>query len=229
MRIRFQYAVTAELAYLSHLDLMRLLTRALRRAGLPVAFSQGYNPRPRLTLAAPLPVGVTGKQEYGDLYLAERLSLKNFLCLFQEQLPRGLSLKNAVEIPLEASSIAAEIDAALYQAYWMGSEPPPGAGELRSRVSELAAREKILVRRRNKKGFYKEVDIRPYIKRISILDIEEETALELLLQLGSKGGVSPSVVLKEINVSSESVEYLWRMHRAGLYIHKDGELAEPLS
>jgi len=64
-RIRFRYACGKELRYLSHLDLLRLFQRAMRRARLPLAYTLGFNPRPKLSLAAPLPVGVTASKEYG--------------------------------------------------------------------------------------------------------------------------------------------------------------------
>lgn len=63
-RIRFRYARGKELRFLSHLDMLRLFQRAMRRAGLPLAYTLGFSPRPRLSLAAPLPVGATASREY---------------------------------------------------------------------------------------------------------------------------------------------------------------------
>ncbi|MGM0653222.1 MAG: TIGR03936 family radical SAM-associated protein, partial [Bacillota bacterium] len=70
-RLSFSFARKIELAYISHLDMMRLLLRALHRSGLPLAYSQGYNPHPRLTLALPLPLGVTASEEFGEVFFTE--------------------------------------------------------------------------------------------------------------------------------------------------------------
>ena len=72
-RLRLRFSKGEQLKYISHLDLARAWERAFRRAGLPVAHSQGFNPRPRLQIAAALPVGVTGRAEYLDVWLTEAL------------------------------------------------------------------------------------------------------------------------------------------------------------
>src|SRR5574337_1790772 len=68
-RIRFVFQKVGVLRFLSHLEVMRALGRALRRAGIAVAYSQGFNPQPKLSLALALPVGVEGRQELGDIEL----------------------------------------------------------------------------------------------------------------------------------------------------------------
>lgn len=117
-RIRFRFARGKELCYLSHLDMLRLFQRAMRRAALPLAFTQGFSPRPRFSLAAPLPVGATAAKEYGEVDLAEPLEPVSFLRRLGEQLPAGLALTGAVTVPPGAPSLAAEVNAALYHAFW---------------------------------------------------------------------------------------------------------------
>jgi uncharacterized protein (DUF2344 family) len=70
MRIRAEFAKTEAMRFTSHLDLYRAWERLLRRAGLPLQFSQGYNPRPKLQLAAPLPLGMTSQVEIIDFWLS---------------------------------------------------------------------------------------------------------------------------------------------------------------
>ncbi len=228
MRMRFEYAVNIELSYLSHLDLMRLMLRALRRAELPVAFTQGYNPHPKFNFAAPLPVGITAEAEYGDIYLTDNVSAAYMLKTLGAQLPAGLTLSAAAEVPLEEPSLAAVINAALYHARWAGPSSAPGENELKEALDNLMARDEIIIERRNKKGAVMDVDIKPYIHQASLFKEGEETKVALLLQLGSKGGASPFSVLNELNDLNYQEEHQWRLHRRALYINDQGGLKAPL-
>lgn len=229
IRIRFRYVVGEPLKFLSHLDLMRLFHRALRRSGLPMAYTQGFSPHPRLNLAAPLPVGVTASGEYGDLYLTEPKALEVFLQVVQAQLPAGLTLAGAITVDSAAPSLAAVIDTALYHAAWPGPSLGPAAGELEQALQQLLARREIKVKRRSKSGKTVDTDIRPYIFEASRYRNEAgKTGLALLLQLGGRGGVSPFVVLQQLDLPQEYAEqHLWRLHRQGLYVYDNGKAATP--
>jgi radical SAM-linked protein len=69
MRLVIKYTKEERVKYISHLDFLRLVQRAIRRADIPVAYSQGFNPHPRLSFASALAVGVTSEGEYLDIYL----------------------------------------------------------------------------------------------------------------------------------------------------------------
>ena len=73
-RLRIRFTREEEIKYISHLDLMRLWQRALNRAGIAIAYSEGFNPHPRLVIALPLPVGCTGAREVIDVFLDEPLN-----------------------------------------------------------------------------------------------------------------------------------------------------------
>ena len=228
-RIRFRYAVGEPLKFLSHLDLMRLFHRALRRSAMPMAYTQGFSPHPRLNLAAPLPVGVTASGEYGDLYLTEPKTPQVFLRLVSEQLPAGLALSGAIAVDPAEPSLAAVIDTALYHAAWPGPLPGPEAGELEQALQQLLARAEIKVKRRAKGGKTVETDIRPYIFEASLwLDEAGKAGLALLLQLGGRGGVSPFLVLQQLDLRQEDAgDHLWRLHRQGLYVYDNGKVETP--
>ncbi len=90
-----------ELKFLSHLELMRLWERTMIRAGVPLAYSQGFSPHPRLSLACPLPVGVTAEGELLEIHLKEDLVPQAFQEAIVQQLPHGIALQ-AVEGVAEA-------------------------------------------------------------------------------------------------------------------------------
>ena len=227
-RIRFRYARGKELRFLSHLDMLRLFQRAMRRAGLPLAYTLGFSPRPRLSLAAPLPVGATASREYGEVYLADSVAPASFARRLGEQLPGGLALTGAVTVAADEPPLAAEVNAALYHAFWRDKSSVPRAEALRESLDKLLAQTKIIIRRFNKRGKVTEQNIRAFVFSAELLPPGEHgPALRLLLQVGSKGGVSPFRFLDQLLPGEKNPgERFWRLHRQGLYIYKE-TLVEP--
>jgi len=113
-RLSITFSKGEELLFISHLDLMRLWQRSLRRAGIPVVYSQGFSPHPRISLASPLPVGVTSSGELMDLQLERRLSPNFFLKTIYTQLPRGIAISEIIEIPLQSPSLQSQTRFAEY-------------------------------------------------------------------------------------------------------------------
>jgi radical SAM-linked protein len=91
-RLRLKFNRGEELKFLSHLDLMRLWERVLRRAGLPLAYSEGFTPHPHIALAAPLLVGVTSEAELMDVSLSRWVSPQSFAAQVEKQMPTGIKL-----------------------------------------------------------------------------------------------------------------------------------------
>lgn len=114
-RFRVTFSRGQEVKYITHLDLMRLWERALRRAAIPVAYSEGFSPHPRLSLAAPLPVGVTSEGELMDLHLGRRLSPHYLLKAVSAQLPRGIDLREVVEVAPKLPSLQSQVRFAEYR------------------------------------------------------------------------------------------------------------------
>lgn len=135
-RVRLEFKKGEELRYISHLDLMRAWHRALRRAGLPLAYSEGFIPRPRLSLAAPLAVGATGERELLDIYFNRRIPPLTLLKAINAQLPAGLSAHTAEEVPPSLPSLQSLVQAADYVV--QGSTMQP-ISELRQAVADLLA------------------------------------------------------------------------------------------
>ncbi|MDP2953238.1 MAG: TIGR03936 family radical SAM-associated protein, partial [Chloroflexota bacterium] len=114
-RLRLTFAKKEEVKHIAHLDLMRLWERALRRAEVPLARSQGYNPHPFLALAAPLPLGVTSQNELLDIILCEPMSPDLFLQRIRRQLPPGIELLEVQEVGLKLRSLPSQVRYAEYR------------------------------------------------------------------------------------------------------------------
>lgn len=105
-RLGITFGRGPEIKYVAHLDLLRAWQRALRRAGLPLAYSQGYSPYPRISLACPLPVGITSQGELLECYLRQPQPLKAVWQALEPCLPSGLCILKLEELPAAAPSLA---------------------------------------------------------------------------------------------------------------------------
>ena len=138
-RLRLKFSRGEQLKFISHLDLMRLWERAFRRAGIVLAYSEGFSPHPRISLAAPLAVGVVSHTEVMDVFLKERLSPTAFLERVRPQLPDGIGIiEVAVVHPHEPS-----LQSHLRFAEYMATVQIPAGLMLRERISELLARDSL--------------------------------------------------------------------------------------
>jgi len=93
-RINFVFAKKGSMKYISHLDLMRLFTRAMRRADLPLKITEGFNPHPKLSIKRALKLGLESENEEASIMLKERISPETFKDKLQQQLPEGIEIKN---------------------------------------------------------------------------------------------------------------------------------------
>ncbi len=108
-RLRVTFCRGEEVKYITHLDLMRFWERALRRAAIPLAYSEGYSPSPRISLAAPLPVGVTSSGELMDVYLSQRVTPYDFIKAVSQQLPAAMAISEVREVGLSLPSLQSQV------------------------------------------------------------------------------------------------------------------------
>lgn len=160
MRLRLTFAKEEPLRYLGHLDIHRALERTIRRADLPVRFSQGYNPRIVLQIAAALPLGCTGEAELLDLWLERPLPPEQALRALQAASPSGLSFCAVEEVPENAPSLPTLVRAAEYRVRFL--DP---VDDLPERVANLLAQGHLWRTKPGKKG-PRRYDLRPIIEAL---------------------------------------------------------------
>jgi radical SAM-linked protein len=209
-----QYAKGEEIKFISHLDLARTFERAFRRAGLPMAYSQGFNPRPRFQIAAALPVGVTGRVELLDVWLVEPLSADEVLDRLPAVLPRGLGVSTVAEVELRMPSLQSQMRAADYEAVVHGAE---AVGAIQTRIQTLLET-KSLLRQRQHKGKLQTYDLRPLIQRVTAeLGPKGGSLLSMRLQASPQGAGRPDEVLDALGLTL--VRHT--MERTNLYFEFD--------
>ncbi len=197
-RLRITFARGELLKYISHLDLARAWERAFRRARLPLAYSQGFNPRPRFQIAAGLPVGVAGQAELLDVWLTEVLAPDDLLCRLRPVLPPGLEALAAEEVDLHASSLQSQLRAADYQVVVYTQEPLEIIQDRLKRLLDAPT----LPRRRQHKGKWQTYDLRPLIYDAIVEPGGEGCqVLHLRLQASPHGAGRPDEVIDALGLS----------------------------
>lgn len=185
LRFRIKFAKRSTVRFTSHLDLVRLFDRTMRRAGIPVAYSQGFHPHPKISFGPPLPVGMKSLAEYADFTL--RKSFPAVEAALRKELADGFDLIVIRSIPEKVESLSSIITQAEYYV------PAQIDDTLLERVKGILDRIDIPVERTTKKG-QKIVDIRPGILDISTAP--DDSGLMLLLSFGVDKTVKPSEVLE---------------------------------
>jgi radical SAM-linked protein len=197
-RLRLTFAKHDALKYISHLDLARTWERAFRRASLPLAYSQGFNPRPRFQIAAALPVGVTSEVELIDIWLVTPLVPDQALDRLRAVLPPGLEALDAGEVELRAKSLQSQMRSADYRAVVATPEQPEA---LAVRVEALLA-SPSLPRQRHHKGKLQAYDMRPLIQTLSVgAGPDAQCELTMRLQSSPQGAGRPDQVLDALGLS----------------------------
>jgi radical SAM-linked protein len=113
-RLRVKFGRGEEVKYISHLDMLRFWERAFRRAGVPLAYSQGFTAHPRISLAAPLAVGVTSEAELMDVWLNKWMPPQSFVMRVKSQLPRDFDIFDAREVGLNVPALQSSLAFAEY-------------------------------------------------------------------------------------------------------------------
>lgn len=170
-RLRLRFTKEGDAALLSHLDLLRLLDRALRSAALPISFSAGFHPLPRLQVGHALPLGVHGGGELLDLELAEVVPPVTLINTLQPQLPMGIQLLTAEEVPLRQKSLAQLLEGAR----WIMGFCPESETTLPSQTWQAACQAVLALpslpwEDMDKKGRRRQRDLRPLLKDLTLHD-----------------------------------------------------------
>jgi len=114
-RLRIRFCRGQEVKFISHLDIMRLWQRALHRAGISLTYSEGFSPHPRISLAAPLPVGVTSQAELMDILCTRQVSPHFFTTAVTQQLPPGIEILQVYQIAPNMPSLQSQVGYAEYK------------------------------------------------------------------------------------------------------------------
>lgn len=188
MTVRIFYEKTGRAKYISHLDMMRCMTRSLSRSGLPVWYTQGFNPHIYLTFALPLSLGTESLWEAMDFKLEEELPMEEVASRLDACMPQGIRVLRAA-LPVEKADAIAWADYTVTMTF-----DGRDAGPLGEAFAALCGQEEILVQKRTKKGD-KEVDIRPLLTLLGWEAQGERLTARLRMAAGGTTNINPSLLL----------------------------------
>ncbi|MCK4698261.1 MAG: TIGR03936 family radical SAM-associated protein [Dehalococcoidia bacterium] len=139
-RLRVRFKRGEEIKFISHLDLIRLWQRALHRARLPLTYSKGFSPHPRISLAVPLAIGVTSEAELADIFLDRPISPHFFSAALSQQLPPGIEIVQVYPIPPGQPSLQSQ---ASFAEYTVTLATDQEAKEIEANITGLLSAEKL--------------------------------------------------------------------------------------
>ncbi len=209
MRVRITFAKQGALRYTGHLDLHKLMERAARRAELPLSYSQGFHPQPKISLAAALPLGFASRDEVMDIRLNEDLEPDDISNRLKNSLPGGIQILKVERVEDNLPPLQTQLLSATYEAHL--TEPADGA-DLTRKVEGLMMSESLPRERRGKA-----YDLRPLIEMLSVVT-ESNGKIWLRMTLAAREGATgrPDEVLTALGIEPETV----RVERTKLiFIH----------
>lgn len=243
MKVRIKYTKSEHLKFIGHLDVMRYFQKAVKRAGLDIAYSQGFSPHQLMSFAAPLALGVTSEGEYFDAEFNTLISSKEFVRRFNEQMVEGITVKDVVLLPEHAKKSMSIVAASDYiitvlakdKAGNLLDEADDVCGsdvmrEKRDRLLEasehLLEKDIIEVLRKTKKN-EKIEDIRKGIFKLR----PQGDRIYMLLAAGSEYNLKPELVVEALckEIGYEYKKFDYQIHRIETYMkNEEGELVSLL-
>ena len=197
--VRIVFSKSGRAKYVSHLDLVRAMTRAVRRADIPLWYTEGFNRHPYLTFAAPLSLGFEGLRETMDIRMADEFPFDELVARLNAVLPEGLVAISAADVVAKAGDLAAA-------EYRLTVRLPESV------IREVLSRGALLVEKRTKKKTMKTMDILPYFKDATVEAAgENATIVTVALPSGSAENINPGLfitALKGITGADVDVEVL---------------------
>ncbi len=209
--VRLWFEKTGRAKYISHLDLVRCVTRALKRSGLPVWYTQGFNPHIYLTFALPLSLGQESCCEIMQFRLVEEVEMQEVARRLDVALPEELRVRTAYDAS-EGRDFT-KIAAARYQLRLQGDKKPLA---LASALQKFVEQSAIITSKKTKKGI-KEVDIRPMLLDAEVRAEKEVCAATLRCAAGTQKNLNPALLLDAFCTQTGCQLSVQRIFRDQLY------------
>ena len=204
-RLRITYRKDGPARYIAHLDVMRTWERAIRRAKLPLAYTQGFSPHPRIAFAAPLPVGTLGRREQMEVWLEDGVEPAEIRRRLEESLPAGLDVEEVEEVGERLPSLQSSVRSARYEVTF--DSRAVDAEALRDRVGELLARETLdWEEQRGGSDKVRRYDLRATVIDLCVREGGGHVVLEMRLALEEGKTGRPASVLAALGVEAEPLE-----------------------
>ena len=227
MLLRATITKGEQIRYISHLDFARTVERALRRAKLPVAYSEGFNPHVKLSFASALSLGVIGLQEYFDVELTSEIDEQEFVNRLSSVLPKGVSVGRAVKISDRHKALMAVIN---YSTYTVELPLAGIAEQAQAAIEKFNSAAAVHYTRVSPKG-RRQIDIKQFVQQPILADISGGTlVLSFAVAITPGGSVKASEIIEALaeQFALPAERDLALIRREGLWIKQGDDLISPL-
>lgn len=191
MKVRIKFSKKGTMKFIGHLDIMRYFQKAIRRAGIDIAYSEGFSPHQIMSFAAPLGVGLESNGEYFDAELNSAISSADVCKRLNEQMVDGMEILEVKELPEKAGNAMASVAAAGYTVLFRNGYEPQFS--IIDRLSSFYDRDTILVTKKTKKSEV-EIDLKPLIYDMKVT--EDQKGIYMLVDASSSGNIKPNLVMQ---------------------------------
>ncbi|MAT44415.1 MAG: hypothetical protein CL609_18940 [Anaerolineaceae bacterium] len=200
---RIIYKKNEPLRYTGNLDVHKIWERSFRRSKLPLAYSEGFHPQPRIQQASPLPLGFLSEYEMLDVYLTEEMDSIGLQTTIQEKVPLGLEILTIEQITNKEPALQVQVKAVEYKVFFLD---PINENDVNEKIKNLMEKEKILRVRRKK-----EYDLRPLINQLELVTTATQPYLQMNLKSQEGATGRPEEVLSELGFSLEDTRIIRTM------------------
>lgn len=205
--VRLFFTKKGDARFVSHLDMNRMMTRLVRKAGLDIWYTEGFNPHPYMTFALPLPLGFEGLYEIMDIRINDdNFDISKIPDIMNGVCPKSIHFFDAKEPDKKVGAIAF----AEYEIIF------DDVGEVRNKLSSFLVEKPIIAKKRTKKGDMKEIDLSDKIKDFCITSENGNTKLNVILPAGSNDNINPSILLEAFYNKNSDVYYCYDVTRTAI-------------
>ena len=227
IKYRFKFEKFGTIKFIGHLDVVIVFQRALKRADIPIAYSNGFNPHQLISFALPLSLGYTSIGEYGDFQLQTEENPDELKERINNALPEGLIITELIKLKEGVKNTMASVCAASYDIYFDETISPE---DIKNNLSSFINQNEILVMKKTKKNF-KETDIKPDILGAEDISADGKGVLKVLVNAGSVKNLKPESVAEGfcIFINKEYNRYKTAFRRNEMYMKNSEEKLVPLT
>lgn len=190
MKLRIKFSKHGPIKFIGHLDVMRYFQKAIRRAGIDIAYTEGFSPHQIMSFAAPLGVGLESNGEYMDIEVNSLTSTQDALERLNRQMAEGITVLEVKLLPENAGNAMASVAAATYTIRFREHYEPDFA--YKTLLDEFYQQEEIVVTKKTKKS-ESTFDMKPFIYDCHL---EADGAISLTVDASSSGNIKPSLVIQ---------------------------------
>ncbi len=172
-KIRICFKKTGSIVFVSHLDLMRILDRSIRRSELPVSYTGGFHPQPRIQIALALPLGVEAHGEWMDIEFTRSIEPQVVLRLLNTNLPKGLTILSAKSIKVKGDSLSQQLIKAIWRfELQMTNKTKINKDKLENAIENIMSSNELIWQDKDKKGRHRERDCRELLEKLVLIDCD---------------------------------------------------------